>query len=57
MPKRTNDFQKLIMMLTQFLGDNAVVEESKMLTDLMSGEQREVDIYAEGTLAANRPRT
>src|SRR5271156_1613885 len=53
MPKRTNDFQKLIRMLTQLLGDNAVVEESKMLTDLVSGEQREVDIYAEGTLAGH----
>jgi hypothetical protein len=51
MPKRTNDFQRLIRMLTQLLGDGAVVEESKMLTDLVSGEQREVDIYAEGTLA------
>jgi hypothetical protein len=51
MPKRTNDFQKLIRMLTQLLGDGATVEESKMLTDLVSGEQREVDIYAEGTLA------
>ncbi len=26
------------MMLTQLLGDNAVVEESMMLTDLVSGE-------------------
>ena len=53
MPKRTNDFQKLIRMLTQLLGDNAVVEESKMLTDLVSGEPREVDIYAEGTFAGH----
>jgi hypothetical protein len=53
MRKRTNDFQKLIRMLTQLLGDNAVVEESKMLTDLVSGEPREVDIYAEGTFAGH----
>jgi hypothetical protein len=53
MPKRTNDFQKLIRMLTQLLGDNAVVEESKMLTDLVSGEPREVDIYAQGTFAGH----
>jgi hypothetical protein len=53
MPKRTNDFQKLIKMLTQLLGEGAVVEESKMLTDLVSGEDREVDIYAEGTLAGH----
>jgi len=53
MPKRINDLQKLIRMLTQLLGDNAVVEESKMLTDLLSGEPREVDIYAEGTFAGH----
>src|SRR6202167_4681613 len=53
MTKRTNDFQKLIRMLTQLLGDNAVVEESKMLTDLVSGEPREVDFYAEGTFAGH----
>ncbi len=53
MPKRTNDFQKLIRMLTQLLGDGAVVEESKMLIDLVSGEECEVDIYAEGTLAGH----
>lgn len=53
MPKRTNDFQKLIRMLTQLLGEGAIVEESKMLTDMVSGEQREVDIYAEGTLAGH----
>lgn len=53
MPRRTNDFQKLIRMLTQLLGDGAIVEESKMLSDLVSGEEREVDIYAEGTLAGH----
>ena len=53
MPKRTNDFQKLIRMLTQLLGQGAVVEESKMLVDLVSGEECEVDIYAEGTLAGH----
>ena len=53
MPQRTNDFQKLIRMLTQLLGQGAVVEESKMLTDLVSGEPREVDIYAEGSLAGH----
>jgi hypothetical protein len=53
MPKRTTDFQTLIRMLTQLLGDNAVVEESKMLTDLVSGEPRQVDVYAEGTFAGH----
>jgi hypothetical protein len=53
MRKRIHDLQKLIRMLTQLLGDNAVVEESKMLADLVSGEPREVDIYAEGTFAGH----
>ena len=53
MTKRTNNFQKLIRMLTQLLGDYAVVEESKMLADLVSGDPREVDIYAEGTFAGH----
>jgi hypothetical protein len=53
MTKRTNDFQKLIRMLTQLLGDTAFVEESKMLADLVSGDPREVDIYAEGTFAGH----
>jgi Restriction endonuclease len=56
MPTRPNDFQNLITMLTQVLGDNAVVEESKLLTDLVSGEQREVDIYGVGTLAGHSMR-
>ena len=56
MPKRSNDFQRLITMLTRLLGEHAVVEESKMLTDLVSGEQREVDIYAEGILAGHAVR-
>jgi hypothetical protein len=52
MPRRSNDFQMLISMLTQLLGEDAV-EEPKMLIDLVSGEEREVDIYAEGTLAGH----
>jgi hypothetical protein len=53
MPKRTNDFQKLIGMLTQLLGEGAIIEESKVVTDLVSGEDRKVDIYAEGTFAGH----
>jgi hypothetical protein len=56
MSRRTNDFQKLIEMLTQLLGDGAIVAESKMLTDLVSGEERKVDVYAEGTLAGHTVR-
>jgi len=56
MPPRSNDFQKLILALTQLLGGNAVVEESKMLADLVSGELTEVDVYAEGALAGHSVR-
>jgi hypothetical protein len=56
MPPRSNDFQKLILALTQLLGGNAVVEESKMLADLVSVELTEVDVYAEGALAGHAVR-
>jgi hypothetical protein len=56
MPQRSNDFQKLVTMLTQLLGENSVVEESKMLADLVSGDLTEVDVYAEGTLAGHTVR-
>jgi hypothetical protein len=54
MPKRSNEFQQLSAMLTQLLGDGAVVEESKMLTDRISGEAREVDVVGEGTVAGHK---
>lgn len=56
MPPRSNDFQKLILALTQLLGGDAVVEESKMLADLVTGELTEVDVYAEGVLAGHTTR-
>jgi hypothetical protein len=53
MPKRTNDFQKLIAMLAELLGEGSVVEESRMLTELDSDNQREVDVCVEGTFAGH----
>jgi hypothetical protein len=53
MPKRTNDFQRLIAMLAELLGEGAVVEESRMLTELDSDHQREVDVCIEGTFAGH----
>ncbi|VBA47934.1 restriction endonuclease [Mycobacterium attenuatum] len=55
MPPRSNEFQRLITMLTQLMGRDAVTE-SKELIDLVSGEPREVDIYAEGTLLGQTVR-
>jgi hypothetical protein len=54
MPKRSNEFQQLSAMLTQLLGDGAVVEESKILTDRISGASREVDVVAEVTVAGHK---
>jgi hypothetical protein len=44
MPKRTNDFQKLIYVIKQNLADDAEVKESKLLRDLVTGAEREVDV-------------
>jgi hypothetical protein len=45
MPKRTNEFQRLITLIEgQLAPIGATVEESAMLSDACSGQQREVDI-------------
>jgi hypothetical protein len=48
MPKRSNQFQKLIRDINSRLSsDKVVITESKMLVDSFTGEKREVDIYIE----------
>jgi hypothetical protein len=48
MPKRSNDFQRLIRRIyEQLFSTAAKVIESAMLTDLNSGEKREIDILVE----------
>ena len=54
MPKRSNDFQKLLFLLKKQLGEKATVTESKMLKDLVTGDDWEVDVCIE-TLAASDP--
>ena len=44
MPKRSNEFQKLVLLVKTHAGENAIVEESAMLRDLINGVEREVDI-------------
>ena len=44
MPKRSNQFQRLILLINNCLAGNAEVQESAMLQDKISGEFREVDI-------------
>lgn len=47
MPKRTNNFQKLIYLIHQKIGNEAVVTESKILIDKVTQEKREIDIVIE----------
>ena len=44
MPRRTNQFQRLITLINASLAGHAKVVESAMLTDKATGEQREVDV-------------
>lgn len=44
MPKRSNQFQRLILLINNCLAGNAQVQESAMLQDKISGDFREVDI-------------
>ena len=48
MPKRTNDFQRLVYLVRVNLADGATVTESKMLTDRVTKRKREVDVCIEG---------
>jgi hypothetical protein len=48
MPKRTNDFQKLVYLVRVNLAEGATVTESKMLTDRVTKRKREVDVCIEG---------
>ena len=48
MPKRSNDFQKLIKLIeSQLAGENVTITESKLLEDERNGAKREVDILIE----------
>lgn len=55
MPKRSNDFQKLVFILKKHVaGDEATITESKMLTDLITGAEREVDVCIEKSIADHK---
>lgn len=51
MPRRTNDYQRLVYLIQHQLADDATVTESKVLPDIHSGRAVEVDIVVEGTIA------
>ncbi len=48
MPKRTNDFQRLVYLVRVNLSAGAKVTESKMLRDRITKRTREVDVCIEG---------
>lgn len=49
MPKRTNEFQKLILLVRKHSAEGSKVTESKFLAD-SKGNQREVDICIESNI-------
>ena len=48
MPKRSNEFQRLIYLVRVNLAAGATVHVSKMLRDRITGHEREVDVCVEG---------
>jgi Restriction endonuclease len=54
MPPRTNEFQQLIYLVQHSLAGRATVRESAMLTDRLTGEDREVDILIESETAGHK---
>jgi len=54
MPKRTNEFQRLVYLVRMNLSAGATVTESKMLRDRDTGGQREVDVCVEGSVGGTR---
>jgi len=51
MPRRSNEFQRLIFLVKQQVAADCTVTESKMLPDRLSNSLREVDICIERSVA------
>ena len=49
MPQRTNAFQKLLLLLHQQVAQGAIIIESRLLKDRLTGKEAEVDIVVETT--------
>lgn len=56
MPKRSNDFQRLIYLVRCNLADGAKVVESKLLRDRQTKTLREVDVAIEGSVGGHQVR-
>lgn len=54
MPKRSNDFQRLVYLVRANLADGATVTESKMMRDRLTKRFREVDVVIEGKVGSQR---
>lgn len=54
MPKRSNDFQRLIYLVRINLAEGATVTESKMMRDRLTKRFREVDVVIEGKVGSQR---
>jgi hypothetical protein len=55
MPKRSNYFQRLVLLVRNHVAAGATVTESAELIDKVTGTKREVDICIEGTVGAFQP--
>ena len=53
MPKRSNDFQKLVFLVKKHVAAGATVTESKFLRDRITGKNREVDVCIESTVGGH----
>lgn len=53
MPKRSNEFQRLVFLVKQQMASEGTVTESKMLVDRHTGAEREVDICIELMVAGH----
>ena len=56
MPKRSNEFQKLVGLVRVNLAEGAAITESKMLRDRITGTEREVDVCVEGIVGGTHVR-
>jgi hypothetical protein len=52
-PKRTNEFQELITLLTQILGKDTTTPSAMLMSSVPGVGEREVDICAEGDVAGH----
>jgi hypothetical protein len=56
MPKRSNEFQRLVFLVQKNLAQGEVVTESAMLKDGQTKSEREVDVYIQGMIAGHPVR-